>query len=245
VSYSHLRNVLYISLTHMRRNAGVRFQLLPPPGSMSTSPNLNIQGLPDKLEIIQDLCSTIQSAGQPCLGFYLDPISQDPLSRCVLRGTYPAAQRPICRGHDLVTLEQMLFSPQTNSWQPLTEEDRYLLAITLVASFAQLHDTPWIGKRWSERDVLFCEEATRINTAHRKRIDVRHPFVTKTYDLDCEHPIRPQLPCPLIGQAAAGIATKMASTSWPWPRCCYKSDLVAGSSHRISRRWRSGRASST
>jgi hypothetical protein len=161
---------------------------------MSTSPNLNIQGLSDQLEIIQDLCSAFQSASQPCLGFYLDPISQDPLSQCVLRGTYPAAQRPIFRGHDLVTLEQILFPPQTNSWQPFTEEDRYLLAITLAASFVQLHDTPWISKRWSERDVLFCEEVTGINMAHRKRIDVRHPFVTKTYDLNANFPSAPAAP---------------------------------------------------
>ena len=160
---------------------------------MSTSPNLNIRGLSDKLETIQDLCSTFQSASQPCLGFYLDPISQDPLSQCVLRGTYPAAQRPIFRGHDLVTLEQILFPPQTpNAWQPLTEEDRYLLAITLAASFVQLHDTPWISKRWSERDVLFCEEVMRTNmAAPRKRIDVRHPFVTKTYDLTTNLPSTP------------------------------------------------------
>ena len=158
---------------------------------MSTSPNLNIQGLSDQLEIIQDLCSTFQSANQPCLGFYLDPISQDPLSQCVLRGTYPAAQRPIFRGHDLVTLEQILFPPQTNSWQPLTEEDRYLLAITLAASFVQLHDTPWISNHWSDRDVLFCEEVMRTNMAPRKRIDVRHPFVTKTYDLTANTPSAP------------------------------------------------------
>jgi len=158
---------------------------------MSTCPNLNIQGLSDKLEIIQDLCSTFQSASQPYLGFYLDPISQDPLFQCVLRGAYPVAQRPIFRGHDLVTLEQILFPPKPNPWQPLTEEDRYLLAITLVASFVQLHDTPWISKRWSERDVLFCEDVTRTNMAHFKRIDVKHPFVTKTYDLTTNIPSAP------------------------------------------------------
>ncbi|KAK1750544.1 hypothetical protein QBC47DRAFT_118880 [Echria macrotheca] len=172
-------------------NTGIRFQVLPPPGPMSAPPNLNTQALSDRLEIIQDLCSTFQSSSQPFLGFYLDPVSQDPLSQCVLKGTYPAAQRPICRGHDLVTLEQILFPPQTNSWQPLTEEDRYLLAITLAASFVQLHDTPWISKRWSERDVLFCEEVTRTNTVQCKRIDVRHPFVTKTYDLTTNIPSAP------------------------------------------------------
>jgi len=96
------------------------------------------------------------------------------------QGNYPAAQRSLFRGHHLVIAGADTLSAKTNSWQPLTEEDRYLLAITLAASFMQLHRTPWISKRWSERDVLFCEEFKRTNIAHRKGINMRHPFVAKT-----------------------------------------------------------------
>jgi hypothetical protein len=55
-----------------------------------------------------------------------------------------------------------------------------------VASFLQLHNTPWVGDRWSGRDVHFFEEplatanqATTSTTA--KRVDINHPFVTQTY----------------------------------------------------------------
>lgn len=57
-----------------------------------------------------------------------------------------------------------------------------MLAIILAASFLQLHDTPWISERWSERDVLFCEETPRTNAIQCKPVDVRHPSVRKNYD---------------------------------------------------------------
>lgn len=125
------------------------------------------------------------SAGHFCLGFCLDLTAQS-----VLRGTYPAAQRPICLGNDLVTLEDILFSGHKKR-QPLTDEDRYILAITLVASFLQLYKTPWFGDRWTERDICFFEEplitttnkVSTINTigCQGKRVDIHHPFVTQTY----------------------------------------------------------------
>ncbi len=107
----------------------------------------------------------------------------------MLRGTYPAAQRPICPGNDLVTLEDILFSAP-KPWQPFTNEDRYALAITLVASFLQLYKTPWVGDRWTERDIHFFQappEAATNNLGTTgtfppdKRVDISHPFVTKTY----------------------------------------------------------------
>lgn len=45
----------------------------------------------------------------------------------------------------------------------------------------QLYTTPWISDRWSERDILFCEEGPKITNTTSTRIDVQHPFVTKTY----------------------------------------------------------------
>ncbi len=106
-----------------------------------------------------------------------------------MRGAYPAAQRPISPGNDLVTLEDILFSTH-KAWQPFTNEDRYALAITLVASFLQLYKTPWVGDRWTERDIHFFQTppnaatnniSTIDTTTPSKRIDINHPFVTKTY----------------------------------------------------------------
>jgi hypothetical protein len=120
------------------------------------------------------------SAGHSCLGFCLDLTS-----RSVLRGTYPAAQRPIHVGNDLVSLEDVLFSAD-NKWQPLTQEDRYILCITLVASFLQLYKTPWVGDRWSGRDIHFFEQPLAatdhgITARQAKRADIHHAFVSKTY----------------------------------------------------------------
>ncbi|KAK5656925.1 hypothetical protein OQA88_3447 [Cercophora sp. LCS_1] len=167
-----------------RPRRSVRIQILPPaqPGGQGL-PILSTSGLPEDLKVVQDLCSTFHSVSRSSLGFYLDPVSSDPLSQCVLRGTYPAAQRSICGGHNLVTLEQVLVPPQINNWQPLTEGDRYLLAVTVAASFLQLHGTPWVPERWSQRHIMFCEEILGTNPVNYRRVDVRHPFVTKTYSV--------------------------------------------------------------
>ena len=88
-----------------------------------------------------------------------------------MRGTYPAAQRPICPGNDLVTLEDILFSTH-KARQPFTNEDRYALAITLVASFLQLYKTPWVGDRWTERDIHFFQapQDPRSRLVHRVKL---------------------------------------------------------------------------
>lgn len=164
--------------------AGIRFEVSD---ASATATPLSSSGLDNitKMGIVQDICLAFQSVGHSCLRFCLDVTSES-----VLRGTSLAAQRPVCLGDDLVTLEDVLF-PTHTKWRPLTEEDRYLLAITLAASFLQLHKTPWMSDRWSERDILFAEEtATLINTKSTestkakergKRVDVQHPFITKTY----------------------------------------------------------------
>ncbi len=76
----------------------------------------------------------------------------------------------------MVTLEDILFS--TNKTWQFTIEEQYVLAITLVASFLQLYKTPWVGDHWTGRDIHFFDTTT--NTIG-KRVDINHPFVTKTY----------------------------------------------------------------
>ncbi|GAB1314679.1 hypothetical protein MFIFM68171_04889 [Madurella fahalii] len=68
-----------------------------------------------------------------------------------------------------------------DQWQHFTEEDCYILAITLAASFLQLYTTPWIGDRWSERIFSSARRCPKITNVTSTRIDVQHPFVTKTY----------------------------------------------------------------
>ncbi|CAJ2511366.1 Uu.00g069910.m01.CDS01 [Anthostomella pinea] len=121
--------------------------------------------------IISDLCSTLQSREKQltCSGFWLD-------IQGILRGTYQAPDRPSRPTGAIITLEDLLVASKSAEWKPLTQEDRHVLAITLSSSFLQLHKTPWLGNKWDKKAIFFSRTA---NDQHR--IDVRHPFITKTY----------------------------------------------------------------
>lgn len=156
----------------------MRFSVSPAT-STSLSNNISLETLElDSLEpstphlkIIENLCSTLHSYDRPnsCCGFSLD-------LQGILRGTYEATQRPMRVANRLVTLEDVLFSPKTQTWLPLTEDDRRVLAITLASSFLQLHRTPWVGDQWSKTEIVFP-----VAKNDQCRVDVKHPFVTKTY----------------------------------------------------------------
>lgn len=60
---------------------------------------------------------------------------------------------------------------------PLTNEERYILSVTLASSFLQLHKTPWLGDLWSKNDVFF-KTASRQGQHH---VNVRYPYVMKNY----------------------------------------------------------------
>lgn len=158
------------------RSTSVTFQLSPPsiPGAGLDPSDTS------SMETIHDLCSTFHTSGDLYFGLYLDTISQG-----ILRGKDVAVHQPIHLTQSLITLEDILFT--TRKWQPLTEEDRYILAITLAGSFLQLHDTPWIGSHWTAQDIFFCQD---ISIATQKspvgkgtRVDVLHPLITKTYNV--------------------------------------------------------------
>lgn len=146
------------------------------------------------------MCSAFKQGLQSRLGFCLDLATSG--SQAVLRRThYPRSQ--LTPSNNLVTLADVLFSKHCGNsmdWDPLTEEDRYVLAITVAASFLQLYKTPWINDRWSERDILFFYHEQVDDTSDptgsnnnlpfpipqprhhpRRMIDIHHPFVAKAY----------------------------------------------------------------
>lgn len=86
-------------------------------------------------------------------------------------------KRPVLAGK-LVTLEELLRPSQPPQLQPLTDEDRYILAITLASSFLQLYKTPWLSDHWCKKDIAFFLESSN---RQRQVVDVRHPFVVQTY----------------------------------------------------------------
>ena len=109
-----------------------------------------------------------------CLGLCLD-------GQGVLRGTYAVPHQSPCVADNLITLEDLLFaSSESRTWGPLTDEDRYILVITLVSSFLQLHSTPWFRDSWSYRDISFLE--TSNGSGHT--VDVRRPVVMTTHQRD-------------------------------------------------------------
>ncbi|RYP22509.1 hypothetical protein DL766_007714 [Monosporascus sp. MC13-8B] len=124
-----------------------------------------------KLEVIKDLCSVIHKhQDSSCFGLCLD-------LQGMLRGIYPGTKQNPSAAGDLITLEELLMSPKCKQWGSLTDEDRYTLAVTIASSFLQLHKMPWLGERWSERDIVFFE----MMDNRKHVVDVRRPFVTQTY----------------------------------------------------------------
>jgi len=83
------------------------------------------------LQEVADICSLIQQANHPCIGFCLDDSGK-------LRGVYPAEKKALSYMDRLVTLGDILPKSQGK----LSIEEKYTLAITLTASLPQLSHTP-------------------------------------------------------------------------------------------------------
>ncbi|RYO79131.1 hypothetical protein DL762_008325 [Monosporascus cannonballus] len=153
-------------VSKVRRNQQSRVAFtVTPPARADTTEDLA------KLEVIKDLCSVIHKhQDSSCFGLCLD-------LQGMLRGIYPGTKQNPSAAGDLITLEELLMSPKCKQWGSLTDEDRYTLAVTIASSFLQLHKMPWLGERWSERDIVFFE----MMDNRKHVVDVRRPFVTQTY----------------------------------------------------------------
>ena len=90
---------------------------------------------------------------------------------------------PTCPSEDLVSLEDLLStSPEDKKRRPLTDEERYLLAVTLASSLLQLHTTPWLGGHWRKQHILFSEALDGDATV----VDIHHPVISQTYGCAAE-----------------------------------------------------------
>ncbi|KAK3937486.1 hypothetical protein QBC46DRAFT_460845 [Diplogelasinospora grovesii] len=177
---SHSRHHAHLLLEHRmikrrkRRQLKAKFLVVTPTAIAQSNCVPPVSQLdPAELEVVHNLCSIFerQQKNGSYLGFGLD-------SKGLLRGTFQPSKAAPSFAESLVSLEDLLFS-RSKPWQPATDEERYILAITLVSSLLQLHSTPWLAAHWSERDILFPEIA-----GESRRIDFRHPFVMKTYAED-------------------------------------------------------------
>ncbi|CAM1509046.1 Fc.00g027850.m01.CDS01 [Cosmosporella sp. VM-42] len=152
----------------------VRFQI--PTAANATPSPIGALGPSNmtQLGVVNDLCSIFcnQPHPIPCFGFGLE-------HQGTIRGTYQAVKAPVGFAETSVSLENVLLSvPKTKRWQPLTVEDRYILATTLASSFLQLHTTPWLSGYWCKQDIVFSE----LLDGASHLIDIRKPFILKAYE---------------------------------------------------------------
>ncbi|KAF4996932.1 hypothetical protein FDECE_12255 [Fusarium decemcellulare] len=127
----------------------------------------------EDLKAIKSLCSIFCRSASPKsgLGFKIG-------ANGTLHGTYAVPTRPVCCSEDFISLHDLLFKqPKTRKLKPLTDEDRYILAITLTSSFLQLYSTPWLPRYWSQHNIMF----STICVGDQHLVDVRHPFVLEAY----------------------------------------------------------------
>ncbi|KAF5020851.1 hypothetical protein F66182_7106 [Fusarium sp. NRRL 66182] len=159
------------SQTKSRRN-------LSTSSSRTLCENSDDSGVED-LQIVTDLCPFFCRQPHPnYFGFELNPGGK-------LRGAYQALGRSVLMGESCVSLEEVLFpAPEVKGWRPFTEEDRYLLAITIASSLLQLHVTPWLTGYWSKRNILFSKHADK----QQINVDVLHPFVSMESQHQQEQP---------------------------------------------------------
>ena len=101
----------------------------------------------DDSSTITDLCTTLASlqANSSTLGCLRDTDHRYFI--------YPLAE---AEGKDAslgtVTLEDLL---SKKSLIRLTRRQRYSIALTIASSHLQFHDSPWVGRQWEKKDVLF------------------------------------------------------------------------------------------
>lgn len=119
---------------------------------------------------VSDICSTLESASHPLLGFRVD--SSDTLRGLCETETPPP--RLVSNRSDTVSLSHLV--PGIKN---LPLKDFYILAITLASSILQLGDTPWLQRRqWNKHAILFL----RLKDGDNEKVDVQHPYLLSEYE---------------------------------------------------------------
>ncbi|KAK0707941.1 hypothetical protein B0H67DRAFT_588952 [Lasiosphaeris hirsuta] len=118
---------------------------------------------PLQLPEVTDICSTIESAAHPLVGFRLCPSG-------ILRGPYEVESPPCKLSAECVALCDFLSVTKREDFSLL---DLYMLAITLVSSILQLSETPWLQQLWSKQNIQFL----RLRDNRDDSVDIRHPYL--------------------------------------------------------------------
>lgn len=116
---------------------------------------------------VSDICSAIESATHPRLGFRV-------CSSEALTGPYEV-QAPPCRlSPNCVPLCDFLPAIRREEFNL---RDLYTLAITLVSSTLQLFQTPWLHQPWGKESIQFL----RLRDPFGDLVDIRHPYLTQSH----------------------------------------------------------------
>ncbi|KAK3376206.1 hypothetical protein B0T24DRAFT_216608 [Lasiosphaeria ovina] len=116
-----------------------------------------------QLPEVTDICSAIESAAHPLVGFRL-------CSSGILRGLYEVESPPCKLSAECVALRDFL---PIIKREDFSQPDLYMLAITLVSSILQLSETPWLQQPWSKENVRFL----RLKDNCDGSMDIRHPYL--------------------------------------------------------------------
>ncbi|KAF1960347.1 hypothetical protein CC80DRAFT_582911 [Byssothecium circinans] len=120
------------------------------------------------LQIVTDLCFTLQNESRTCLDFCLDNDGH-------LRGTHDT-KRTVAYINDEVSLENIL---QKRSYN-LSQKERYTLSITLASSLLQLSQTPWLQGPWNKADIIFLRAKDR-RPVSEFAVDLAHPYLAREH----------------------------------------------------------------
>lgn len=129
---------------------------------------------------IVDLCSALQqSQAEAPLRGYLRGAQQQRLEFCRVE-TFQVMSAT----QEFVSLETLLSGNHTETSSrstitgiKLSRRERYKLAVTLASSLLQLHTTPWLGNKWSKKDIHFLRAGEGLQQAIRTET----PFVIREY----------------------------------------------------------------
>ncbi|ORY19506.1 hypothetical protein BCR34DRAFT_620960 [Clohesyomyces aquaticus] len=150
---------------NQQRRPTVRISAPVSPGT--APPSIPQAPYPDisSLQIVDNLCSIIQTPGHPWMGFCLDG------DEC-LRGTYPTKSRASGHLQTAVTLEDLFLA----SYQ-FSKEDLYCLCVTLSSSLIQLSHTPWLCQTWDKSDIVFLRRKDNSGLS----VSISHPYLKREH----------------------------------------------------------------
>ncbi|KAI0018260.1 hypothetical protein F4780DRAFT_532993 [Xylariomycetidae sp. FL0641] len=141
-----------------------------PSVTLNLSNALQPHGQPE----VTNICSAIETAKHPHLGFQVDSLE-------TLSGLYEVQDPESTLHTEGKSLAEILTSGANKG---LSVRDKYRLGITLVSSTIQLGKTPWLRHPWDKNDVIFL----RAERDSASRVDVRHPYLSHV--VSKQHPQR-------------------------------------------------------